>query len=158
MGRRRLTRKGIIFLKTLRVEKDCCESRNVPIKSPCVLLVYLCLSPGDLIFSEREDPYIILVQFPFFHLILQNVLSAWFQQRFSLFCHFKYLVIIDSSTNNSFRKNSKTLGRYRKTFQLRVRAELMIHVQHFKKEFQYARNISHDISYLSDILITIRTK
>ena len=43
---------------SLLIDRDLCENRKVSIKFPCSLLVYLCLSSGDLfIFSIRVYPF-----------------------------------------------------------------------------------------------------
>ena len=61
------------YIYSLLVEKDLCEFWNISVKFLCALLVYLCLSLGDL--------SILLVRFPFlyshFCAIGNLALSLW---------------------------------------------------------------------------------
>ena len=57
------------YIYSLLIDKDLCKSGNI--KFPCALLVYLCLSFGDLfIFSVRVSPF-----YSYFCVICTSVLS-----------------------------------------------------------------------------------
>ena len=69
------------------IDKDLCESRNISIKFPCVILVYLCFSSGDLfIFSLRVNPFLfLLVSYTYFGIFCFHVVSFVFLHIFSFF-------------------------------------------------------------------------
>ena len=49
------------YIYSLLIEKDLHECRNISVKFPCALLVYLCLLSGDfLIFFSKSIPFLLL--------------------------------------------------------------------------------------------------
>jgi hypothetical protein len=51
--------KCISYNYSLLIKKDACECRNVSVKFPCTLLVYLYLLSGDL-FTFSSFPFLFL--------------------------------------------------------------------------------------------------
>ena len=45
------------YIYFLLIVKDLCESQNISVKFPCAIVVYLCLSSGDLILSVTVFPF-----------------------------------------------------------------------------------------------------
>ena len=48
------------FTYSLLLERDLCECRNPSVKFPHTLLVYLCLSSGDLFIFGESFPFLFL--------------------------------------------------------------------------------------------------
>ena len=82
------------YIYSLKIEKGLCECRNLSVKYPCALLVFLCLSSrGLFIFLVRVSPFssYFCIRDIFHSLHIspsspQNIITPTYDTTFSSFC------------------------------------------------------------------------